>query len=474
MSVIKFGTDGWRAAIAEDFTFANVRLCAQAVSEYLKENGDASRGLVVGYDTRFGSEHFAAAVAEVSTANGIRTYLCDRNAPTPAISYSILTNKAAGGVVITASHNPWTDNGFKYKLDIGASATPQVVAQLERHIDSLERSGSPIQRISLDEAKSRDLLVTFDPSVLYIQKIRTLVDIDGIRRAGIRIAADPMHGTGTGYLPLLLSGDRTQVYEIRSERNPYFDGQGPEPITKNLGELINLIKGGGYDVGLSTDGDADRLGVVDENGKFVSQLEVFALLALYLLEARGERGDIVKSVTSTSMANGLGKLYGVRIHEERVGFKYIGAKMMEVNALMGGEESGGFAFRGHIPERDGVVAALFILDLMVKLNMKPSQLVAYLFEKVGPHYYDRVDVPLKPGTREALLQRLQEAQPSSLGGLPVTGVDTVDGFRFTLENGSWLLFRFSGTESLMRIYTETDSPERVQKILSEGQKLAGV
>lgn len=474
MSVIKFGTDGWRAAIAEDFTFENVRICAQAVADYLNNKNERSRGVVIGYDTRFVSEHFAAAVAEVTAANGIRTYLCDRAAPTPAISFSILTNKAAGGVVITASHNPWTDNGFKYKLDFGASATPEVVALLEDHIARIEASGNHVQRIPLEEARRRDLLVSFDPMAPYLEKIRSLVDVPGIRAAGLRIAADPMYGAGAGYLPLLLAGASTEIHEIRAERNPYFDGRGPEPITRNLGDLIGLMKKGQFDVGLATDGDADRLGVVDENGRFVSQLEVFALLALYLLEARGERGDLVKSVTSTSMAEGLGRIYGVQVHEERVGFKYIGSKMIQVDALMGGEESGGYAFRGHIPERDGVVAALYFLDLMVKLKMKPSELVAHLFDKVGPHYYDRVDVPLTAETRQAILQRLEGAHPTRLGGLAVSNVDTLDGFRFILEDGSWLLFRFSGTEPLMRVYTETSSPEMVSQLLSEGQKMAGV
>jgi len=474
MSVIKFGTDGWRAAIAEDFTFQNVRLCAQAVAGYLNESGDASRGLVVGYDTRFASEHFAAAVAEVAAANGIKTYLCDRAAPTPAISYAVLTQKAAGGVVITASHNPWTDNGFKYKLDFGASATPDVVARLERHIAKLEEAGCPVQRGSLQEATRRGLLETFNPAILYVQKIRSLVNLEDIKRAGLRIAVDPMYGTGSGYLPLLLAGGKSQTHEIRTERNPYFDGGGPEPIPRNLGRLTGMMKEGAYEVGLATDGDADRLGVVDENGRFVNQLEVFALLALYLLEVRGERGDVVKSVTSTSMLYRLGEIYGVPIHEMPVGFKYIGSKMREVDALMGGEESGGFAFRGHIPERDGVLAGLYFLHLMVKLNMRPSQLVEHLFRKVGPHHYDRVDVPITPESKETLMRRLEVARPPSLGGSRVKEVDTIDGYRFILEDGSWLLFRFSGTEPVMRIYTETDSPERVRQLLSEGERLAGI
>ena len=474
MSVIKFGTDGWRAAIAEDFTFQNVRVCAQAVADYLKESGDAARGLVVGYDTRFASEHFAAAVAEVAAANGIRTHLCDRAAPTPAISYSVLTQEAAGGVVITASHNPWTDNGFKYKLDYGASATPEVVSQLERHIDRLEDAGSPVQSISLQEGTRRGLVESFNPSGLYLDKIRSLVEVDDIRGSGLRIALDPMYGTGAGYLPLLLDDRGSVTHEIRSERNPYFDGKGPEPIPRNLGRFMGLMKEGDYDVGLATDGDADRLGVVDENGRFINQLEVFALLALYLLEARGERGDLVKSVTSTSMLYGLGDIYGVRVHEMPVGFKYIGARMREVDALMGGEESGGFAFRGHIPERDGILAGLYFLHLMVKLSMRPSQLVDYLFSKVGPHHYDRVDIPVTPDRKASLLRRLAEARPGSLAGVRVKEVDTMDGYRFILEDGSWLLFRFSGTEPMMRIYTETDSPEKVQLLLSEGQALSGV
>lgn len=474
MSEIKFGTDGWRAVIAEDFTFANVRICAQAVADYLRDLGTHRKGVVVGYDTRFASEHFAAAVARVLAANGITAYLCDRAAPTPVISYSILTHQAAGGIIITASHNPWTNNGFKYKLDYGASATPQVVEALEAHIARIQQAGQPVKELPQEEATRRGLLEWFDPQPRYLERIRSLVDIERIKEAGLRIVVDSMHGAGAGYLPLLLSGGKTQVREIRHERNPYFGGVSPEPIPKNLGDLVEAVRAGQHDVGLATDGDADRLGVLDENGRFVNQLEVFALLALYLLEVRGERGPLVKSITTTSMLYRLGEAFGVPVHETPVGFKFIGSRMREVAALIGGEESGGYAFRGHIPERDGVLAGLYFLDLMIGLNKKPSELVKHLFQKVGPHYYDRTDLSLSEGQRQAAQKHLSQARPQTLNGVPVTQIDAFDGFRYVLQDGTWLLIRFSGTEPIMRIYTETNSPERVQRLLAQGRELAGV
>lgn len=474
MTSIKFGTDGWRAIIAEDYTFENVRICAQAVARYLLDSKDADKGLVVGYDTRFASEDFAAAVAEVMAANGIRTYLCDRFAPTPAISYAILERKAAGAVVITSSHNPAVWNGFKVKPEYAGSASPEVLAILEENIATIQARPEDMQRVPLAEALQKRQVVKFNPAPAYLKQIASLVDIEGIKQAGITVVADAMFGAGMGYFPTLLAGGNTRVVEVNNVRNPLFPGMdNPEPIARNLAALAAGIAQHQAQVGLATDGDADRIGLMDEHGEFINQLQVYGLLLLYLLEVRGKRGPIVKTVTTTAMAHKLAKMYDIPVYETPVGFKYVGPKMVETGAIMGGEESGGFGFSGHIPERDGVLAGLFLLDLMIKLQKSPAQLIEYLYSLVGPHYYDRVDVELLPEQREAALARVKSSKPEQIAGLKVTHIDTLDGFRYVLDDEGWLLIRFSGTEPLIRIYTETTDGTKVQAILAEGKKIVG-
>jgi alpha-D-glucose phosphate-specific phosphoglucomutase len=471
---IRFGTDGWRAIIAEDFTFPNVRAVAQSVALYLKEAGLAQRGLVVGYDTRFASEDFAAAVAEVVAANGVHVYLCDRSAPTPVIGYSILDRKAGGSVVITSSHNPAQWSGFKFRPEYGGSAPPEVLAQIEAHIPEAVASGA-VEALPLPEAKARGLVETFDPRPPYRRQVARLVDLDFLRAAGLRAVVDSMHGAAAGYIRQQLYGGKTQVREIRAARNPLFPGMhNPEPIARNLAPLTRAVRRHKADVGLATDGDGDRLGVVDERGEFLNQHQVFALLAYYLLEVRGQRGPLVKSLTTSRMIQDLGKLYGVPVFETPVGFKFLGPKMVAEDAIVAGEESGGYAFRGHLPERDGVVSALYFLDLMARRGRRPSELLAELYEKVGPHFYDRIDIVLAPEKAPAMRERLARLRPDRIAGLAVTGADTTDGFRFSLEGDGWLLFRLSGTEPLLRIYTEVQDEALVAKVLQAGRELVGV
>jgi alpha-D-glucose phosphate-specific phosphoglucomutase len=472
---IKFGTDGWRAIIAEDYTFENVRICAKATARYLRDTGMAGRGLVVGYDTRFQSERFAEAVATVVASEGIKAYLCDRPAPTPTISFSILDRQAAGAVVITASHNPGIWNGYKYKPEYAGSASPEVIAALEERIAAIQAEGRPVTPMPLQEALDKGLVELFNPEPAYMAQLHKLVDIQAIKDAGLKIVVDPMYGAGIDYFPKLLAGGRTQVIQVNGFRNPIFPGMhNPEPIDHNLHILRSAILEHRADVGLANDGDADRIGVMDERGVFINQLQVYALLLLYLLEVRGMRGPIVKTLTTTVMAYKLAEKYGLPVYETPVGFKYVGPKMLETGAIMGGEESGGFGFKGHIPERDGILAGLFILDLMVKLGKKPSELIEYLYAQVGPHYYDRVDVPFPPERRDEVVARVREARPTQIAGLAVRSLDTTDGFRFHLEDGGWLLIRFSGTEPIIRVYTETTHQDKVQKILEEGLALAGL
>lgn len=471
---IKFGTDGWRGIIAEDFTFDNVRLCAQAVAEYLKQNGLDKQSLVIGYDTRFASEDFAAASAEVLAGNNIRVHLCLKPAPTPVVSFAVLTTKSAGAIVITASHNPGSWSGFKYKSQDGASAPEEVTSQIEKNIASLTQQVGGVKRLALDRALKKGLVDYLDPSPAYFDHISRFVNIEELRRQKLNILVDSMYGAGSGYFKAVLQGGNLKITEINAERNPSFPQIQPEPIAKNLIKLSQLVVEQEANVGLATDGDADRIGVIDEKGQFLTQHQVFALLCLYLLKVRGQRGALIKTLTSTTMISRLGKLFDVPVYETPVGFKYVAPLMMEKNAIIGGEESGGYGFRGHVPERDAILAGLYFLDLMVKTGKTPSQLLNYLYSKVGPHYYDRRDFHISTAERQTILHRLNSSPPNTIAGSKVTTVDTTDGFRFFLAGESWLLIRFSGTEPLVRIYSEAESLERARLLLDEGRKLVGL
>ncbi|TLY31538.1 MAG: phosphoglucomutase/phosphomannomutase family protein [Ignavibacteria bacterium] len=471
-SVITFGTDGWRARIAEDYTFDNVRRCAQGFATYLlkKYSPDRlSRGVVIGGDRRFSSEHFAAAAAEVLAGNGIHVHFCGGGVPTPEISYSVKARGAIGAINITASHNPPTDNGFKVRDETGGAIAPDGLKQIEQLIPADITS---VKRVKFAEAVSSGIIKQFDPDPEYLEQLHRMIDLEPIRQSGMKILVDPMWGNGAGWFPRLLSGGKAEVIEIHSERNPAFPEMSrPEPIPPNVDAGLAKGKKAGADVVIITDGDADRVGIGDENGAFVDQLRVYALLAMYLLETRGMRGAIVKTLSTTSMLDALGKLYNVPVYETGVGFKYVAPKMMETDAVAGGEESGGYAFRGHVPERDGILAGLFFLDLMGKTKLKPSQLLARLFEKVGPHYYDRIDITIEESQREGLLSKLKGQVPQKVAGIEVATTNLSDGFKYILKDGSWLLIRFSGTEPLVRIYSEAPTKERVAAILVEGRNL---
>jgi alpha-D-glucose phosphate-specific phosphoglucomutase len=468
---IKFGTDGWRGVIAEDYTFDNVRRCAQGFASYLREQGREGQWVVVGYDKRFHSENFAAATAEVLAANGFNVYLTDGATPTPTIAFAVVNKGACGAVNITASHNPPTDNGFKVRDENGGAIDPEGLKQIEALIpDSDENVG----RILLNDAMRDGKVVMFDADEAYAAHIQKLVDIQPIKDAGFTVVVDAMWGNGAGWFTRLLGGGKTKIIEIHNTRNPAFpEMKRPEPIRPNIDVGLRTTVENNADILLITDGDADRCGIGDENGEFINQLRVYALLALYLLEIRGERGDIVKTLSTTTMLNKLGKLYDVPVHETGVGFKYVAPKMIETNAMIGGEESGGYAFRGNVPERDGILAGLYMLDFMVQTGKKPTELLKMLFDKVGEHYYDRIDTPFM-GERKEREQMILNANPETIGGLKVTELVTVDGFQFKLEDGGWLLIRFSGTEPIMRIYCETTHQDKVKAILEDGLKIAGV
>ena len=471
-TTIKFGTDGWRGFVAEDYTFDNVRRCTQGFAKYLIENGKQGEAVVVGHDKRFSGEHFAAAVAEVLAANGFKVWLTDGATPTPVISYAVVDKKASGAVNITASHNPPTDNGFKVRDENGGAIDPDGLKQIEVNIpDDIAN----VKRVALKDALADGSVQMFDASISYIEHVKKLIDLEPIKEARLTVMVDAMWGNGAGWFTKLLEGGKTKVIEIHNERNPSFpEMKRPEPIQPNVDVGLQATIDNKADVLLINDGDADRVGFGDENGNFIDQLRAYGLLAYYLLEVRGLRGPIVKTLSTTTMLNKLGKIYGVDVVETGVGFKYVAPKMLELDGLIGGEESGGYAFRGNVPERDGILAGLYFLDLMVRTGKKPTELLALLFEKVGgEHFYDRIDTPFK-GDRQEKIDKILSANPETIGGLKVTELVTIDGYQFRLEDGGWLLIRFSGTEPIIRVYCETMHNDKVQAILRDGLKIAGI
>jgi len=472
MSVkIIFGTDGWRSKIAEGYTFDSVMRCTQGYASYLKTLDSKKKKIVIGYDKRFLSEDFAKAAAEVMAGNGFKVVLTDKATPTPVISYSVISNKAIGAINITASHNPPVDNGYKVRDENGGAVPPEGLKKIERLIPS---SLKHVDFIDADKAEKQGLITIFDPISAYVEHLRELIDVKPIQNKGYKILVDCMWGNGAGWFPLMLAGGKTVIEEIHNQRNPIFpEMKRPEPIIPNIDVGLSEVVKRKFDVLLINDGDADRFGLGDEKGQFINQLQVFALLAYYLLEVKGERGAIVKTLSTTGMLEKLGKIYNVPVYETGVGFKFVAPKMLEMDAMIGGEESGGFAFRGNVPERDGILAGLYILDMMVKLNKKPSELLELLFSKIGAHFYDRIDTHFT-GNRKSREERIIAAKPNTIAGLKVTGLNSLDGYKFSLEDGGWLLIRFSGTEAMMRVYCETTYKDKVQDILRDGMKIAGI
>ena len=468
---IKFGTDGWRGIIADDFTFGNVRRVAQASAQYMKTRSSDPLA-VVGYDCRFASEDFAQAVAAVFASNGVRTLVFDRPSPTQVVSWTVIDRKATGGAAITASHNPYQYNGYKYKTETGSAVPSEVIAELERRIATFDEVPAP------DRTVMHGLVESYDPRPPYYAQVARMVDLDGIKNAGLHIVHECMYGSGYGYIAEMIGGGRTVVTELHNQRNPLFGGLNPEPIPPNIDSTIAMMKVGNQDLCICTDGDADRVGIIDETGRFINQLQVYALLMLYLFEARGLRGPVVKTVNMTAMADKLGAEFGERVYEVPVGFKNVAPKMMETNALLGGEESGGFAIRGHIPERDGILVGLLFADMMVKSGQTISQLLAALEQRVGPHAYARHDIHLQRETydadRKRVLDTLEHNEPAEIAGVPVQRVRADDGFKFYLADGSWVLLRASGTEALIRVYSEAADSEAVESRIRALEEIVGI
>ncbi|MGC9348475.1 MAG: phosphoglucomutase/phosphomannomutase family protein [Anaerolineae bacterium] len=473
MSDISFGTDGWRAKIAETYTFDNVRRVSQAFATYLQHHDGADKGVVIGYDRRFGSPDFAAAAAEVMAGNGIAVWLTAHNTPTPVISYSAVEREAGGAINITASHNPPGDNGLKVRDADGAAIAPDGLREIEGYIPG---SVAAVKTLTLEKAENSGIVKVWDPDPAYVTHIKKLVDVDALKTAGLRILCEPMWGNAAGWFPRLLENGTNVVTEMHAEHNPLFPGmERPEPIEPNITPALRRSVELNADVLLINDGDADRMGIGDENGQYIDQLRAYGLLAYYLLEIRGARGPIVKTISTTAILNRLAQMYGVEIYETGVGFKYVAPKFLETNALIGGEESGGYAFRGNVPERDGILGNLYFLDFMVKTGKTPAELVEMLFDKVGQsYYYDRIDVRFPSEKRPQARARIEDTLPEKIAGLPVQERITIDGYKYDLGEHGWLLIRFSGTEPVIRVYCEVTDKGLVQPVLQAGLDLAGL
>lgn len=472
---IKFGTDGWRAVISDTFTFANLRLVAQAIADYvLEESGDGVPEVIVGFDTRFLSDRYAAEVARVLAGNNIIAWLTRADAPTPAISYAVINKKATAGVMITASHNPPRYNGLKLKAAFGGAALPEQADRVEAHLSRNQEMARGPNVMDYETALGQGLIQRFDPAWAYYEHLGGLVDLDVISDGELRVVTDAMYGSGRKCIADMLARTRCRVHQIRGEMNPGFGGIHPEPIARYLSALGAAIQSYHADLGLATDGDADRIGAMDAQGNFVDPHHIFALALRYLVEERGWKGKIVRSVSTTRMVDRLAARYDLPLTETPVGFNHIADHILSDDVLIGGEESGGMSIRGHIPEGDGVLMGLLLLEIVSAARVPLHELVADLQADVGPAYYSRSDIPLRrPVSKADMVTRLVEDVPTALAGQEVVGVETRDGVKYLLADDSWLLIRPSGTEPVLRVYAEARAEAMVDDLVAYGQQVAG-
>jgi alpha-D-glucose phosphate-specific phosphoglucomutase len=468
MTTIKFGTSGWRDIIAEGFTVDNVRIVSQAIADYINKKGDAAKGMVIGYDTRFQSEYFARKAALVLAANGIKCFVSDRDVPTPAVAFEILRRKAAGAINITASHNPPEYSGIKFSPDWGGPALPETTKEIEDRANVLLREPT-VSEVPLEEAKFKSLLEEVSISKAYLDQLKNMIDFSIIQEKMPRVAVDPIYGTARGYLDKLLKGAGLDVTVLHDRRDPYFGGHRPEPAEEYLEELIRIVVNGNYIIGLATDGDADRFGIVDEDGEFITPNELLSLAFDYLVRVRKWEGGVARSVATTHLVDRVAKLHGREVFETPVGFKFIGELISEDKIVIGGEESAGMSIKGHVPEKDGILACLLALEMVCREGMPLRKQLDRLFEKTGKVLTRRVNRNLTSKLKERLTEKLALG-PESFAGHKVVQTITLDGHKYVLDDGSWLLMRLSGTEPVVRLYAEANSAEELAELSKEGEK----
>lgn len=472
--MIKFGTDGWRGIIADDFTFDKIWLVACAISRYVKETAKGKPSLLVGYDTRFNSDRFAQLCSIAASVEGIDVMVADRFVPTPSVSYATVDLATDGAIMITASHNPPRYNGIKFKAPYGGSASTTITAAIEKELRLVEKDPPKRPDFLFEDVLAEGRVKLFDPGPRYLDKVVSTVNAEVIAKGGVKVLFDPMYGAGQGYFPAAMERLGAKCDQIHGVHNPLFPGLQPEPIGDNLNELREAVVAGKYQVGIAVDGDADRVTAIDATGRFISSHMVFALLLKHLIEVRGWTGNVVKTVSTTSMIDRLCERYGLKLHVVPVGFKYICDLMLEEDILIGGEESGGTGIKNYIPERDGILVGLLLVEIMATNGKTLGQLIDELMDGLGRRYvYLRKDIELTQSHKEALLESLPGLRPDAIGGMKVTGVETIDGLKFHREDGSWVMLRVSGTEAVVRVYAEATSEQEVEGLVAEGERLIG-
>jgi len=466
--MIKFGTSGWRGVIADDFTYANVAVVTQAIANLLKEqNGKAA--VIIGYDTRFMSEDFAKSAAEILAGNGIKALFCKRNTPTPVIAYDIIRSNLAGGINFTASHNPYKYNGLKYSPDGGGHALPETTQKIEKYCSLIQPKD--IKSMPFDEGLKNKLIEMHNPQSAYIKKIKDLVNFKALKKSKIKVATDVLHGTGAGYLDVLLDDAGVRNATINKNRDAMFGGGAPEPNERNLSELTNLVKKESYKLGFSTDGDADRFGVIDSDGTFITPNQVIPVLLYHLNKTRGWTGIAARSVMTTHLIDKLAAKIGVEVEETPVGFKYIGDVMVNNpdKFIIGGEESGGLTIRGHVPEKDGILASLLTAEAVAMSKKSVKELLKDIKKLTGEVLTSRLNFHLQREEIDNFGETLKTKTPNGIAGMKIQKDVTIDGHKFILDNNNWIGFRLSGTEPVVRVYAESDSQTKLNKLLKAGR-----
>ncbi|MGZ5494813.1 MAG: phosphoglucomutase/phosphomannomutase family protein [Thermoanaerobaculia bacterium] len=462
--MIKFGTSGWRGVIGEDFTFENVRIATQGVANYLKKSGQKGSGVIVAYDTRFLSEKFASEAAKIFAFNGIKAFLCTRDVPTPCVSFETIRRKAMGAVNFTASHNPPEYNGLKFSTSNGAPALPEITMAIEQEIHQVQEKNE-----RLDVYERSELIEEIDPKDRYLDELRQKVDVEAIRKSGLRIAIDSLYGTSRDYLDYFLLEAGSEVKIIHNFRDPYFGGFSPECNEKNLAELQTIVKNEKFDLGLATDGDADRFGIIDDRNRLVPPNLILGLLAVYLKRYRNIPGGLARSVATTHLIDAIARKLDIPFYETPVGFKYIGELILADKIAMGGEESAGMSMYRHLPEKDGILACLLVAEMVARTGKTLNQLIEETYAEFGYFYSKRIDLKLTPQLKESLASKLANP-PKSIDGFQVREVNKIDGVKLIFDNHSWLLFRLSGTEPVARLYAEACTPKELKSLLDAGKK----
>lgn len=468
--MIKFGTDGWRAIIDEDFNLDNVGAVTQAISDYLNREKRKSGGelkVAVGYDVRRKSDEFSKRICSCFAANNIKVILADRPAATPMVSFTIKKRGLCGGIMLTASHNPPQFHGIKFKTDYAGSATPEITRKVEELLFK-----DKVKQIDFEEAKKKGIIKVEDLSIDWIEFIRKYIDLERLKKAKFKVLFETMHGAGNGFMKRALSGAPIELTTIHEDYDPNFGGVNPEPIEKNLGEFLKLMKQGNYDIGIAVDGDVDRIGAARPDGKFINAHQIISLLALHLIEDKKWSGAIAKTIAGTGLINKIAQKHKRKLYETPVGFKHICTLMLETDVLIGGEESGGIGFKNYIPERDGVLSGLLLLEMIAHRKKSILEIMADIEKEYGSFYYKRIDTDFPEDKKPKLVPSLNKIPPKKLIGENVVEVNASDGIKFITDKGSWLLLRLSGTEPIIRIYAEANSFDKVEKLLQEGKKLA--